>query len=228
MRETKLGQGSYVVLGMIEKCDRTKGSAVTVDNFFTMLPLLDKLAEIGMYAVGTIRESRLQGAPLKKKAASEKETRGTFDYISDGNNLLVTWSDYKVVIVATNYLSLYPVSSTKHWWKAGKKHVNVPMQNPFQEYNANMGGVDLFDQFVSTYCVRILSKKWWWPFLAWSINATAVTVWRLFRKFHGDNIPLLKFLRKLVLETLRKYGRNRPAQSLNTSGIAGTIIKLDT
>ena len=102
------------------------------------------------------------------------------------------------------------------------------MQNPFQEYNANMGGVDLFDQFVSTYCVRILSKKWWWPFLAWSINATAVTVWRLFRKFHGDNIPLLKFFRKLVLETLRKYGKNGPAQSLNTSGIAGTIIKLDT
>ena len=54
LQETKLGQGSYVVLGMIEKCDRTKGSAVTVDNFFTMLPLLDKLAEMGMYAVGTI------------------------------------------------------------------------------------------------------------------------------------------------------------------------------
>ena len=159
LRETKLGQGSYVILDMIEKCDRNKGSAVTVDNFFTTLPLLDKLADMGMYAVGTIQENRLQGASLKKKAASQKETRGTFDYISDGNNLLVTWRDNKVVIVATNYLSLYPVSSTKHWWKAEKKHVNVPMQNTFQEYNVNMGGVDLFDQFVSTFCVRILSKR---------------------------------------------------------------------
>ena len=31
-----------------------------------------------------------------------------------------------------------------------------------------------------------------------------------------------------MLETLGKYGRNQPAQSLNTSGIAGTSIKLDT
>ena len=60
------------------------------------------------------------------------------------------------------------------------------------------------------------------------INATAVTAWRLFCKIHGDNIPLLKFLRKLELESLGKYGRNRPAQSHDTSGIAETSIKLDT
>ena len=176
--ETGLGQGSDVVLGMIEKCDLTKGSTVAMDNFFTTLPLLDKLTDMGMYGVGTIRENRLQRAPLKKKAAFQKETRGTFDYTSDGNNLLVAWRDNKVVIVATNYLSLNPVSSTKRWSKAEKKHVDVPMSNPFKEYNANIGSVDLFDQFVSTYCVRICSKKWWWPFFAWSISATAVTTWR--------------------------------------------------
>ena len=63
-----------------------------------------------------------------------------------------------------------------------------------------MGGVDLFDQFVSAYCVRIRSKKWWWPFFAWSINAAAVTAWRLFHKIHGNNIPLLKFFCDLCLK----------------------------
>ena len=52
--------------------------------------------------------------------------------------MLVAWRDSKVVIVATNYLSLYPVSSTKHWSKAEKKHVEIPMANSFKEYNANM------------------------------------------------------------------------------------------
>ena len=102
------------------------------------------------------------------------------------------------------------------------------MPNPFKEYNADIGAIDLFDQFMSTYRVRIGSKKWWWRFFVWSTNATVVNGWRLFHKIHGNNIPLLKFVRELVLETLGKHGRNRPPQSLNPSGIAGTSIKLDT
>ena len=74
---------------MTEKCDLTKVSIVTLDNLFHTLPLLNKLTDMGMYGVGTIRENRLQGGPLKKKAAIQKETKGTFDYTSDGNNLLV-------------------------------------------------------------------------------------------------------------------------------------------
>ena len=96
---------------MIEKSDLTKGYSVEMDNFFSTLALLDKLTDIGMYGVGTIRENRLQGAP-------QKETRGTFDYTSDGNNLLVAWRDNKAAIVATNYLSLNLVLSTKRWSKA--------------------------------------------------------------------------------------------------------------
>ena len=47
--ETSIWQGSDVVLGMIEKCDLTKGSTVAMDNFFTTLLLLDKLMDMGMY-----------------------------------------------------------------------------------------------------------------------------------------------------------------------------------
>ena len=87
--ETGLEQGSYVVLGMIEKCDLTKGSTVAVDNLFTTLPLLDKLTDMGMYGVSTIRENQLEGAPLKKKAGLQKKNRTTFDYTSERSNLLV-------------------------------------------------------------------------------------------------------------------------------------------
>ena len=177
-----------------------------MDNFFTTLPLLNELTDMGMYEVGTIPENRLQGVPLKKKAALQKETRETFDYTSDGNNLLVAWRDNKVVIVANNYLLLNTVLSIKRWSKAEKKHIDVPMPNPFKEYNENMGGVDLFDQCVNLSCANPVQKVVV-AFFAWSINATAVNAWRLFYKIHGNNIPLLKFLCKLVLETLGKYGR---------------------
>ena len=156
--ETGLGQGSDVALGMIEKFDLTKWSTVAMNNFFTTSALHDKLMDMDMCGVGTIRENRLQGVPLKKKATLQRETRGTFDCTSDGNNFLAAKRDNKG---ATNYLSLNPVLSTKCWSKVEKKHVDVPMPNPFKKCNANMGGVDLFDQFVSTYPVRIYSKKWW-------------------------------------------------------------------
>ena len=155
---TGLGQGSDVALGMIEKFDLTKWSTVAMNNFFTTSALHDKLMDMDMCGVGTIRENRLQGVPLKKKATLQRETRGTFDCTSDGNNFLAAKRDNKG---ATNYLSLNPVLSTKCWSKVEKKHVDVPMPNPFKKCNANMGGVDLFDQFVSTYPVRICSKKWW-------------------------------------------------------------------
>ena len=84
---------------MNEKCDLTKGSTVARENFYTTLPLLEKLTYIGRHTVGAIRKKRLQGAPLKKKAEIQKETRGKFDYTSDGNNLIFAWRDNKAVIV---------------------------------------------------------------------------------------------------------------------------------
>ena len=91
--EAKLGEGSDVAFIMIEKCDLTKWSTVTIDNLFTTLPILNKLTDMGMYKVDAVRENSLQGAPLKRESVLQKETRGIFDYTSDGNNFLVAWRD---------------------------------------------------------------------------------------------------------------------------------------
>ena len=204
-------------------------------NFFATLPLLDKLTDMGMYRVGTTWGNRLQGAPLEKKAALQKETRGTFDYIWWKQFARCLERETKVVIVVTNSLPLNPVSSTKRWSKAEKKHVDVTLPNLFKEYNANvgevlfiMGGVIfIWTVPVSLSCANPFQKVVV-AFSVWPINATAVNAWGLFRKIHWNNIPLLTFLRELVVETLGKCGRNRPAHSLNISVMAGTSKKFDT
>ena len=63
--ETGLGQDSDVILGMIEKCDLSKGSTRAMDNFFTTLPLLDKLTDMSMYGV----------VPSKKTGCKERLLR---------------------------------------------------------------------------------------------------------------------------------------------------------
>ena len=189
-----------VVLGMIEKCDLTKGSTVAMGNFFITLPLLDKLTDIDMYGVGIIWENRLQGAPLKKKAAFQKETRA--------NIWLHIWCKqfscclerqqrchrcHQLFVAKSSFVNKALVER----WEKTYRRTNAN----FKDYNANMGGFDSFYQFVSTYLVQIRSKKCWWPFFAWSINATEITAWKLFRKIHGNDIPLLKFYLKLCLKS---------------------------
>ena len=70
-----------------------------MENLLTLLPLVDRLTELGIYGRGTIRENRLQGAPSKKKDDLQKQASISFDFTSDGKNLLIAWRDNKVVII---------------------------------------------------------------------------------------------------------------------------------
>ena len=158
--ETDLGQGPDVVLGLLEKANVTGGSTITCDNLFTTLPLLYELTKLGIGGIGTFRENRLQGPPIPKKTKVQKKERRFYDYASDGSNLVVTWRNNKAVVIATNYVSCEPISLAIRWSKQQKKQLDVPMPKPFKVYNSQMGGVDLFDQFVANYRVRIWPKKW--------------------------------------------------------------------
>ena len=157
MPYTGPGQGADVVLSLIEKCEVKAGSTVTFGNMFTPLPLLDVLTELGIGAFGTLRQDCFHSDPVANKTTLAKKIRGSYDFATDGTNLVMSWLDNKVVTCATNCFTCNIVS-TAQWWS--KKQVDVLMSKPFGDYNKQMGGVDLLDQFVSTYRVRIKSRKW--------------------------------------------------------------------
>ena len=60
------------------------------------------------------------------------------------------------------------------------------MPKPFEAYNKQMGGVDLFDQFVSTHCSQFAL---------------------------GQKIGMLEFHREFVVTILASFGRNKPAKA---------------
>ena len=133
MPDTGLGQGADVVLGLIEMCEVKTGSTVTFDNLFTSLPLLDELTELGIGALGTLRQNRFHGAPVASKTTLAKKPRGSYDFGTDGKNLVVSWLDNKVVTCATNYVTCNPISTSQRWSKSAKKQVDVPMPKPFED-----------------------------------------------------------------------------------------------
>ena len=193
MPDTGLGQGADVVLGLIEKCEVKAGSTVTFDNLFTSLSLLDELTELGIGALGTLQQNHFHGAPVANKTTLAKKPRGSYDFATNGKNLVVSWLDNKVVICATNYVTCNLVSTDQRWSKSAKKQIDVAMSKPFEDCSKQMGGVDLFDQFVFIYRVRIRSEKWWWPFFAWAVNASVENAWNLFCTVQKQKIGMLEF-----------------------------------
>ena len=226
--DTGLGQGADVVLGLIEKCEVKAGSTATFDNLFTSLSLLDELTELGIGALGTLQQNHFHGAPVANKTTLAKKPRGSYDFATYGKNLVLSWLDNKGVTCVTNHVICNPVSTAQRWSKPAKKRVDVPMPKPFENYSNQMGGADLFDQFVSTYRVRIRSKKCWWPFFAWAVKTSMTNAWNLFHTLQKWKIGMLEFQREIVITILASFGRNKPAKSLTFPQNVASNVKLDT
>lgn len=46
-------------------------------------------------------------------------------------------------------------------------------------YNQRMGGVDLFDNAINNYRIKVRGKKWYWPLLTNAMDAAMVNAWKL-------------------------------------------------
>ena len=142
--------------------------------------MLDKLIELGIGALGTLRQNLFPGTPVANKTTLVKKPRGSYDFATDSKNLVVSWLDNKVVTCAANDVTRNLVSTAQRWSKSAKKRIDVPMPKLFEDYNKHMGDVVLFDQFVSTYRVCIRSKKWWWAFFTLAANASMANALNIF------------------------------------------------
>ena len=104
----------------------------------------------------------------------DKKTRGHMGEAFSGPVSIVKWKDNKVVSVGSNKLRAHAIQTAKRWDRKASKSIQIPVPNSVHVYNKRMGGIDLFDQQVGAYRIRIRSKKWWWALFAWSLNAQVV------------------------------------------------------
>ena len=203
LHHPSFGLGGNVVLTLAQVCDVPEGSKLFFDNWFTSLQLLDELKSDGIGATGTIRADRCCGAPLNEKKELQRLVRGSASYASDGSNVIVRWYDNAVVSVATNCFVNDSIKAAPRWSRKERKKVLVSMPEMIHSYNRNMGGVDLFDQFIANYRIKIRSKKWWWPFFSWSIDACIVNGWLLYQSIKTGSLSLLDFRREVAQQLLK-------------------------
>ena len=128
-------------------------------NWFSSVPLLDGLKVDGNRGTGNIRADRCKKAPFAIKAELEKQGRGLIFYACDGSNMLVRSCDNAMMSIASNCQLSNSSRLVSRWSKKQKKNVDVPLPLMIHSYNRCMEEVDLFNQFVANYHIRIKSKK---------------------------------------------------------------------
>ncbi|XP_054259672.1 piggyBac transposable element-derived protein 2-like [Macrosteles quadrilineatus] len=195
-RLDKFGLRGDVVMRLVEKAQvpANSGHKLYIDNYFTSVPLIKHLGSTGICATGTLRADRTEHCTVKSIKDLQNEERGSFDFRTAENIMVVRWHDNSVCTVATNCEN-FSVGRASRWSREQKAKVQVPQPTVFSKYNKGMGGVDLLDQGIAAYRTRIRQKKWWWPIFIYLFDACVVNAWLLNRKLLPADLAIHQLLK---------------------------------
>ena len=125
---------------------------VTMDNWFTSVPLADKLISKPylMTIVGTIRKNKPHIPPtLVENDKNRKVGTSLFVYTSESTLVSYKPKSNKIVTLLS---TMHTSSETTN------KNTNKP--EIIQTYNATKGAVDTFDQMCQNMCANRKTKRW--------------------------------------------------------------------
>ena len=144
-REREGGLGENVVLKLSEALSGHHHQ-VYFDNYFTTIPLVQKLLARDTHACGTVRSNRKQ----YPKEICEEAKRGEFLLRQSGSIVAVAWKDNKVVNVLSSLASVDD-TATVHITQKDGSSLSVPCPRSVALYNEFMGGVDHGDHLRGSY-----------------------------------------------------------------------------
>ena len=184
---SELGQGTDVVLRLVENLPRFMNLKLFFDNFYTGIDLIHKLrVEYGIESCGTIRSNRMRGAVLDTDANMKKKGRGSVDFRFERHSevSVVKWYDNKPVHLASSYCAVTPIDKCQRWDGTTRKYVKVDPPPPriVRDYNKSMGGVDLADMFLELYRIDIRSKKWYMRIVYYFFDMAVNNAWLIHRR----------------------------------------------
>ena len=183
---------------IVNLCKHIKGKGynITCDNFFTSLPIAEKLVRDKLSIVGTMQKNRPE--LCKKMTESENKARYSSNFY---------WHD------PTNCLFVkYQAKEKKSVCLLSSRHdladVDTSNENKKPEmilfYSANKLGVACFDQMARLYTTRSVSRRW--PVAIWGniLDITAINSYVLYKKIASNRITRRQFILMLVENLLSK------------------------
>ena len=110
--------------------------------------MIAKLFDLGIYGIGTVRQNR----KMMPKLPGDKSMKRGDIYQYSEKVICVKWKDNRgVVLVGSNIDGADDSSSVQRREKGNSSKTSFPCPHLVKSYNKGMEGVDLLDQFTSTY-----------------------------------------------------------------------------
>ncbi|XP_051984398.1 piggyBac transposable element-derived protein 4-like isoform X3 [Xyrauchen texanus] len=143
--EVQQNLGENIVQQLCSRIRQT-GRNITMDNFFTSVPLAEKLLEKNLTIVGTLRQNKQDIPPVMKPSKLREKYSSEFGF--NGNMTMVSYVPKKGKAVV--------LLSTMHDDKAVDDNSVSFKKKPemIKYYNKTKGGVDTMDQMVRTYSCK--------------------------------------------------------------------------
>lgn len=203
--KTDLGLGASVVLELLSVVKNPRNHNIFFDNFFSSFKLFSLLKAKGFFSTGTIRDNRTSNCPFVPNKELSKRGRGSYDsqFDESTNISLVKWNDNSIVTAISTHYNVEPLTTAKRYDRKAKKEVSLPQPAVISSYNKYMGGVDLHDNGVANYRIRVMGKKWWWPLFINTIDSTLINAWKLYKTVNKNNIAQLNFKSYIAVRLLK-------------------------
>lgn len=187
--EREVNQGENVLLQFANRY-KNSGRTIIADNFFTTKDGVERLAQIGLSFVGTIRANKRCVPDEMRK----NPTRPVFSTLFGFHENLVSICSYvPKKNKAVNLLS------TMHY----TKHCEGDAQKPdaILFYNATKAGVDCMDQMVTHFSCKRSTKRWTFAFFCNMLDVMALAAFCICKELDNENKP---DARRNFLEMLSK------------------------
>ena len=136
--------------------------------------------------------------------------------------MAVKWVDNSVVNLVSNFVGVEPIRELERWCGKEKVRKNIPCPQTVQQYNKNMGGINLADMLLSLNQTPGKTKRWYQKDILashWYVNA-----WILYRRHfcqngkpHKNHKSLLQF--RLELSDALILTNKKPTQALSVADV---------
>lgn len=174
---------------------------IYLDNLFTSTPLFRELKVVGIGACGTTRATSSPDFPavlhILKESYGTRLPWGTLVAIPVDGVLCLGWIDNNTVLSLSTVHTVNQVADNVRRWRKRPQETSINAANarkPFNglgaraeleipryidEYNFNMGGVDIADQHRSAYKTQRKALRNWYPHWYWMLDHAIINAFKI-------------------------------------------------